>query len=87
MKAWTELSKQLVLLTQFGISIIMPLLMCLFISWLLVDKCHLGGWVYILGFFFGLGSSGVTAWKMYLTVQKDLEKKDKKKKTAYNDHG
>ena len=86
MKDLAKFSKQLILLTQFGLSVIMPLLLCLLGCWLLVDKLAVGGWIYIPGFFFGLGGSGMTAWKMYLSVQKDMDKKPKSKK-SYNNHG
>lgn len=86
MKDLAKLSKQLILFTQFGLSVIMPLLLCLLLCWALTDRMAVGGWIYIPGFFFGLGGSGVTAWKMYLSVQKDLDNKPKNKK-SYNDHG
>ncbi len=86
MKDLTKFTKQIIMLSQFGLSIIMPLLLSLFLSWLCVEKLHWGGWIYIPGFFFGLGGSAMTAWKMYLSVQKDLEKQSKDKKIAFNDH-
>ena len=81
MKDLAKLSKQLILFTQFGLSVIMPLLLCLLLCWVLTDRMAVGGWIYIPGFFFGLGGSGVTAWKMYLSVQKDLDNKPKNKKS------
>ena len=86
MKQWTNIVKQLSMLTQFGLSLVTPLLLCLAASWWLTSKAGLGGWVYIPGFFFGLGGSGMVAWKLYLAVM-NQEKKDKKKdKISFNRH-
>ena len=46
---WSKIIKQLTLLTQLGLSLIMPLLMCLAFCWFLTYKFGVGVWVYILG--------------------------------------
>ena len=77
------------MLTQFGLSMIMPLLMCLFICWFLNTRLGLPGWVYVVGFFFGLGGSGMVAYKFYLFVQKQDKKEEKKKSKSnisFNNH-
>ncbi len=96
MKKYSDLVKSLTLLTQFGLSLITPLLLCLFISYLLCEKAGLGPWVYLAGFFFGLGGSGTFAWKFFQMTEKQEEKrelmdaKDQKKKRkdtiSFNDH-
>ncbi len=88
MKQWTEILKQISMLTQFGLSLVTPILMCLALCWLLNTKAGVGGWVYILGFFFGLGGSGTVAWKLYLSQQRKdrKEKKEKKQKISFNRH-
>ena len=58
------------LIGQFGLSLIMPLLICTFLCYFLVSKGIAGGWVYIPGFILGLGASFMTAYKFYLYVQK-----------------
>lgn len=89
MKLWTELLKQVTLLTQFGLTLLTPLLLCLGLCYLLTAKAGWGGWIYILGFFFGLGGSGMVAWKFYLQTMKDerkSEEKSAKKHINYNRH-
>lgn len=88
LKGWTEVLKQLSLLTQFGLSLLTPTLLCLGLCYLLTTKLHVGGWVYIPGFFFGLGGSGTVAWKFYLSVLGDEKRKGRKreKKISYNKH-
>ena len=85
MKQWTGFFKQITLLTQFGLSLITPLLMCLAGSWFLTSKTGLGAWIYIPGFFFGLGGSAMVAYKLYLGMMKE-EKKKKKDIISFNRH-
>ena len=66
--------KNITMVTQFGLSLLMPLLMCLGACWWLVTKVGLGAWVYIPGFIFGLGSSFMVAYRLYLSVLKKEEK-------------
>lgn len=86
MKQWMGLVKNLTMLTQFGLSLITPTLLCLAISWLLYAKASLGGWIFIPGFFFGLGSSGMVAWKLYVSVTKQEKKEAARKKVSFNQH-
>ncbi len=85
MKQWREIATKLTLLSQLGLSFIMPLLMCIGICWLLCDKLGVGLWVYIIGFPFGLASSFLTAYKFYVLVR-NKEKKNQKKKVSFNNH-
>ncbi|MDO4521716.1 MAG: AtpZ/AtpI family protein [Eubacteriales bacterium] len=86
MKHWMNISKQLTMLTQFGLSFITPLLVCIGVCWWLTDSFGFGEWIYIPGFFFGLGSSFMVAYKLYLTVTKREKKENRKKKVSFNRH-
>ena len=80
--------RQLAMLSQFALSLITPLLLCLGICWWLVNHFGLGGWIFIPGFFFGLGGSGTVAWKFY-KAQIGAEKKEeesRKDKVSFNRH-
>ena len=81
----SKIMKRLTLLTQFGLSLIMPLLMCLAFCWYLTYRFNAGVWVYIPGFFFGLGASFMTAYKFYLSVTAK-EKEGKKPPMSFNSH-
>lgn len=86
MKSLMGIYKNLMLMTQFGISLVTPLLLCLGLCVLLTQHTGLGGWIYIPGFFFGLGGSAMVAYKLYLgTIQKE-EKEKKNKKVCFNRH-
>ncbi len=85
-KYMRQIANQIVLLTQLGLSFIMPLLLCVFLCWYLTGKFSLGGWIYIPGFFFGLGGSFMTAYKFYLAEVQKQDKKDKKKTVSFNKH-
>ena len=69
-------------------SLITPVLICLAVCWLIVSKTGAGGWVYIPGFFFGLGGSGTVAYKFYLSINRQQKKENKKKKNkvSFNRH-
>ena len=58
------------------------------VCWLIVSKTGAGGWVYIPGFFFGLGGSGTVAYKFYLSINRQQKKENKKKKNkvSFNRH-
>ena len=85
MKGYRDILKNITIVTQFGLSLVMPLLLCLALCWYLCDRFSVGGWIYILGFFFGLGASGMTAYKFYLAVI-EKQKKEKKPKISFNRH-
>ena len=74
-KRISQLVGQFAMVGQLGLSLLMPLLLCLFGCYLLVSKLSVGAWVYIPGFILGLGSSMMTAYKVYLSVVHKEEKK------------
>ena len=89
MKKWGDIIKNMTLLSQFSLSFITPLLLCLLICWWMSTSLGIGEWIFIPGFFFGLGGSFTVAYKLYLSVtghqkkekeKREVEKKEKKKK-------
>lgn len=87
MKNLTDIMKNLTMLTQFGMSFITPVFLCLALCWWLNVYVGLGGWIYIPGFFFGLGGSFTVAYKLYLKVTEQQKKKDAgKKRHSFNRH-
>ena len=86
MKQWADIIKNISLLTQFGFSLLTPLLLCLGLCWWLCAEFGLGGWIYIPGFFFGLGGSGMVAYKLYLSEMLRHKKEEKKQKVSFNRH-
>lgn len=74
------------MLSQLGLSFITPLLMMIALCWWITSYFHVGGWVYIPGFFFGLGGSFTVAYKLYLSVMRKEKKQKKKEKISFNRH-
>lgn len=67
---FSKLMTQFAMVGQLGLSLVMPLLICIFACYMLTTRLGMPGWIYILGFFFGLGGSMMTAYKVYLEVTK-----------------
>ena len=93
MKKWTDIIEKLTMLTQLSLSLVTPLLLCLGLCWWSSNRWSLGGWIYLIGFFFGNGGGAVTAWKFGQSVlrhQKRIETepdgKKKKKRVSFNRH-
>ena len=73
MKDWPDIFRHLTMLSQIGLSLAAPLLICILLcSWL-------------PGFFFGLGGSAAAAWKVYLAIMKQ-ENKKRKTGVGFNEH-
>ncbi|MBQ8306333.1 MAG: AtpZ/AtpI family protein [Blautia sp.] len=89
MKKWANVFKNISLLTQLGLSLAAPLLMCLGLCWWLTTSKGVGGWVFIPGLILGLGSSAMVGYKFYVAEMKRTEKeiKEKKEKISFNQHG
>ena len=75
----SQLIGQFAMVGQLGLSLLMPLLLCLLGCYLLCTKLSVGAWIYIPGFILGLGSSMMTAYKVYLSVVRREEKKKKER--------
>ena len=87
MKEWGKILKNLTMFTQFGLSFITPLLLCLFLCHFISAKAGAGSWIYIPGFFFGLGGSFTFAWKFYNTViEKEKKEKGPRDGVHFNHH-
>lgn len=86
MKKYSDIMKNLIMFTQFGFSFITPLLLCLLICWWMTADLGVGAWIFIPGFFFGLGGSFTVAYKLYLSVTGRQKKEEKKNKVSFNRH-
>lgn len=85
-KQISEIMKQLSWLSQLGLSLIMPLLLCVLGCAFLCNRFDIGGWIFIPGFFFGLGASFTTGYKFYVSEKHKSGKESKKRKRGFNSH-
>ena len=76
--------KQLVWLSQLGLSLIAPPILCLLLGVWLADLFCFGGWFVLLLLLFGLGGSVANGLAFYRMTQKKAEKDPKQK--FFNDH-
>ena len=63
------------MVTQFGIGIITPMLLCIFAALWLKSRFALGDWVVLIGVFFGMGSGFLSMLKM-IRQMSELSKKE-----------
>ena len=84
---WNEILAQLTLLGQLGLSLAMPILMCLGACYLLCTRLNAPLWIYLPGMILGIGASFMTAYKVYLAVTRK-EKRDPQDpdERSYNRH-
>ena len=75
----------LVYLTQVGLSIAFPLLLCILGSAWLQRKFGLGGWVVLLGIILGAGGA-VSSFRQFMhQANRQAHRKDKKERSSFND--
>lgn len=65
----------LAMVTQFGISTITPMLLCIFAALWLKNRFALGDWVVLIGVFMGIGSGFLSMMKM-IRQMSELSKKE-----------
>ena len=75
--------------TQLGLSVVMPLLLCICGSVYLRNRFQLGGWIVLLGVFLGVGGA-VSGFRNSLELMRresEQEGKDDRPPSAtFNDH-
>ena len=65
----------LAMITQFGISTITPMLLCIFVALWLKNRFALGDWVVLIGVIMGIGSGFLSMMKM-IRQMSELSKKE-----------
>ncbi|MBR4345284.1 MAG: AtpZ/AtpI family protein [Lachnospiraceae bacterium] len=86
MKNLSEIMKHVCMLGQLGLSIIIPIIICVLLCWFLTDKAGVGEWVFIPGLILGIGASFMSGYKFYLAETKKSREEDKKKTVSFNKH-
>lgn len=86
MKGMSRLFSELVWLTQLGLSLLTPPLLCLGLGWLAVEKLGAPLWVMLPAFVLGLGAAGVSFYQFYQYTQKKAGKGEQDAPPAFNHH-
>ncbi len=63
------------MITQFGLCVIVPMLLCIGGSVWLKNRCNLGDWVVLIGLLMGIGS-GIMSMLKTIKQMNELTKED-----------
>jgi len=87
LKPWAKTFRSLAWLTQLGLSIAAPPLLCVWVCLRLQSRFSLGSWVVILGILLGLGGSISSAMTFYrMMMRRQNGRSAPKRPDAFNDH-
>ncbi|MBQ5430771.1 MAG: AtpZ/AtpI family protein [Lachnospiraceae bacterium] len=79
MKDLGKVMTDIVYVGQLGLDMVVPVILCLGVSYYLHNNLHLGVWVFVPGLALGLGGSAMSFKRFYhRIVMKGTKKKDKK---------
>lgn len=70
-----ECAENLALLTQLGLSVAVPPILCLYAANWLRSRLDLGLWIMVIGLLLGLGGAAVNVWKM---IERRSERRGRK---------
>ena len=83
---WMKISQRLVMVGQLGLSLLMPLLLCMGACYLLNTRLGLGLWIYFFGFLLGFGGSIMTAYHFWVSVSQKAKEEGDAQSPAFNRH-
>ncbi len=78
--------KYLAWLTQFGLSVVAPLLLCVLGSVWLRNRFDVGGWIVVVGIFLGIGGAVSGLCSSLKQINREAKQDDKKRSISFNDH-
>lgn len=76
----------IVWITQFGISIVGPVALCVWGSVWLRNRFELGGWVVAVGAILGVGGAASALWSSLKAMERQAKRDDKDSGVGFNDH-
>ena len=86
MSSLMRIVKCLAWLTQFGLSVVAPLLLCVLGSVWLRNRFDIGGWIVVAGIFLGIGGAVSGLWSSLKQINREAKQDDKKQSISFNDH-
>ena len=85
MKGWYKALEDLVWLTQLGLNMLLPLVMCLGGAWWAVNSWSWPEWVFLPAILLGLASGAQNFW-YFAKEHLDRAKKEKPKRVGFKSH-
>ena len=76
----------IVWLTQFGISVVGPVVLCVWGAVWLRNRFDLGAWIVIAGVLLGLGGAATSLWSSLKAIDRQAKSDDKDSGVGFNDH-
>lgn len=73
-----ECAENLALLTQLGLSVVVPPLLCLYAADWLRNRLNLGLWIMVIALLLGLGGAAVNVWRTWKMIERRGEKQHRK---------
>ena len=86
MEVWSRRARNLVWLTQLGVSLAAPPLLCLGGAWWLRQRFSLGLWVLVLGLILGIGGMASAAAAFFRRARRQAEREDSRPPDTFNTH-
>ncbi len=86
MNSLIRIAKYLAWLTQFGLSVVMPLLLCVLGSLWLRSRFSLGSWIVVVGILLGIGGAASGLWSSLKQINRAARQEDKEQTISFNDH-
>lgn len=84
MKSWMKVMQDLAWLTQLGVSVVAPPLLCAGAAWWLYARFGLPAWIMLPALILGFGGSAASIWGFYRYMQRKAARK--KAPPAFNRH-
>ncbi|MEG2038863.1 MAG: AtpZ/AtpI family protein [Oscillospiraceae bacterium] len=76
-----QVMKNLTYIAQVGISVAVPLILCIFVTSWLQKRFELGTWIVLFGIIFGVGSSACSLIQFFKYMAREAKKgEDERKK-------
>lgn len=85
MKGWYKALEDLVWLTQLGLSMLLPLLLCLGGAWWATNRWNWPLWVYLPAIFLGLAAGAQSFWQ-FAKERMTRAKKERPRRMGFNSH-